>query len=139
MSRRGLAQRRVGSDPTRRYLSDPIQSKSQASGLAGIIRRSIMANLNVTYDDLRDAARRLQVGKDDLHTKLTDLSNLIHELTANGFQAEQSSAAYRDSFEQFRTGTSQAIDGLDGLANFLVSEADALQRSVRGLGNGIGD
>jgi len=96
-----------------------------------------MANLNVTYDDLRDAARRLQTGKDDLHTKLTELSNLINQLTASGFQAEQSSAAYRDSFEQFRTGTSQAIDGLDGLANFLVSAADALQQTDEGLANAI--
>jgi len=96
-----------------------------------------MANLNVTYDDLRDAARRLQAGKDDLQSKLSELSNLVQSLTASGFQAEQSSAAYRDSFEQFRTGTSQAIDGLDGLANFLVSAADALQQTDEGLANAI--
>ena len=96
-----------------------------------------MANLNVTYEDLRDAARRLQAGKDDLHTKLTELSNLVQSLTASGFQAEQSSAAYRDSFEQFRTGTGQAIDGLDGLANFLVSAAGALQQTDEGLANAI--
>ena len=96
-----------------------------------------MANLNVTYDDLRDAARRLQGGKDDLQSKPAELSNLVQSLTASGFQAEQSSAAYRDSFEQFRTGTSQAIDGLDGLANFLVSAADALQQTDEGLANAI--
>ena len=96
-----------------------------------------MANLNVTYDDLRDAARRLQAGKDDLQSKLSELSNLVQSLTASGFQAEQSSAAYRDSFEQFRTGTSQAVDGLDGLANFLVSAADALQQTDEGLANAI--
>jgi len=96
-----------------------------------------MANLNVTYDDLRDAARRLTSGKEDLQQKLTDLSNLVHQLTAEGFQAEQSSAAYRDSFEQFRSGTSQAIDGLDGLSSFLVSAADTLQQTDEGLANAI--
>ncbi len=96
-----------------------------------------MANLNVTYDDLRDTANRLKAGQGDLQQKLTELSNLVQNLTAQGFQAEQSSAAYRDSFEQFRTGTSQAIDGLEGLANFLTSAADALQQTDEGLANAI--
>jgi len=96
-----------------------------------------MANLNVTYDDLRDAANRLRAGKDDLHNKLAELSNLVQQLTASGFQAEQSSAAYRDSFEQFRTGTGQAIDGLEGLSSFLISAADALQQTDEGLANAI--
>jgi WXG100 family type VII secretion target len=96
-----------------------------------------MANLNVTYDDLRDTAQRLIAGKDDLHQKLAELSNLVQTLTANGFQAEHSSAAYRDSFEQFTTGTRQAIDGLDGLSKFLVSAADALQQTDEGLASAI--
>jgi WXG100 family type VII secretion target len=96
-----------------------------------------MANLNVTYDDLRDAARRLTTGKEDLHQKLTELSNLVQNLTSAGFQAEQSSAAYRDSFEQFRSGTSSAIDGLEGLASFLTSAADTLQQTDEGLANAI--
>lgn len=96
-----------------------------------------MANLNVTYDDLTDAAARLRAGKDDLHGKLTELSNLVQNLTASGFQAEQSSAAYRDSFEQFRAGTSQAIDGLEGLSSFLISAADALRQTDEGLASAI--
>lgn len=96
-----------------------------------------MANLNVTYDDLRDAAQRLIAGKDDLHQKLAELSNLVQTLTANGFQAEHSSAAYRDSFEHFTTGTRTAIDGLDGLSKFLVSAADALQQTDEGLASAI--
>lgn len=96
-----------------------------------------MANLNVTYDELRDSAQRLLAGKDDLHQKLAELSNLVNNLTASGFQAEQSSAAYRDSFEQFTTGTRSAIDGLDGLSKFLVSAADALQQTDEGLASAI--
>ncbi len=58
---------------------------------------------------------------------------MVNDLTASGFQAEHSSGAYRDSFEQFRTGTSQAIEGLEGLATFLTSAADALQQTDEGL------
>lgn len=96
-----------------------------------------MANLNVTYDDLRQTATRLTAGQDDLNNKLTELSQLVENLTANGFQAEQSSAAYRDSFEQFRTGTTQAVSGLEGLSKFLVSAADALQQTDEGLASGL--
>jgi len=96
-----------------------------------------MANLNVTYDDLREAAQRLLAGKDDLTSKLSELSSLVQTLTANGFQAERSSAAYRDSFDQFTTGTRQAVDGLDGLSKFLVSAADALQQTDEGLASSI--
>jgi uncharacterized protein YukE len=96
-----------------------------------------MANLNVTYDDLREAAQRLTAGQDDLNNKLVELSNLVSNLTANGFQAEQSSAAYRDSFEQFTTGTRSAVDGLEGLSKFLISAADALQQTDEGLASAI--
>jgi WXG100 family type VII secretion target len=96
-----------------------------------------MANLNVTYQDLRDAAKALTGGRDDLDHKLTELSNLVNTLTANGFQAEQSSAAYRDAFENFRSGTSTAIGGLEGLSSFLVQAADALEQTDQGLASGI--
>lgn len=96
-----------------------------------------MANLNVTYDDLRDTAGRLNQGKEDMHSKLTELSNLIDTLTANGFQAERSSAAYRDSFEKFTSGTRTAIDGLEGLSKFLISAADTLQQTDEGLASAI--
>ena len=96
-----------------------------------------MANLNVTYDDLRDTASRLVAGQQDLQNKLVELSNVVQNLTANGFQAEQSSAAYRDSFEQFTTGTRQAVDGLEGLAKFLTSAADTLQQTDEGLASAL--
>lgn len=96
-----------------------------------------MANLNVTYDDLRNAAQRLRAGQDDLTAKLTELSGLVQDLTSNGFQAEASSAAYRESFEKFTTGTRSAVEGLEGLSQFLVSAADQLQQTDEGLAAAI--
>lgn len=96
-----------------------------------------MANINVTYDDLRETAQRLIAGQQDLQNKLVELSNVVQNLTSNGFQAEQSSAAYRDSFEQFTTGTRQAVDGLEGLSKFLTSAADTLQQTDEGLASAL--
>jgi WXG100 family type VII secretion target len=96
-----------------------------------------MANLNVTYDDLHETAQRLLAGRDDLNSKLTELSSIVQNLTSNGFQAEQSSAAYRDSYEQFTSGTRQAVEGLEGLSKFLVSAADTLRQTDEGLASSI--
>jgi len=96
-----------------------------------------MANLNVTYGDLTTAAHQLVGGKDDLHTKLSELSNIVTTLTGNGFQAEHASAAYNDSYQKFTTGVRNAIDGLDGLSKFLIQAADALQQTDQGLANAI--
>jgi WXG100 family type VII secretion target len=96
-----------------------------------------MANLNVTYGDLTTAAQQLVGGKDDLNTKLSELSNIVTNLTNHGFQAEHSSAAYADSYQKVTTGVRNAIDGLDGLSKFLTQAADALQQTDQGLANAI--
>ena len=96
-----------------------------------------MANVNVTYDDLTGAARQLTAGKDEIHTKLGELSSLIDNLTSNGFQTDHASVAYQDSYSKFTTGARQAIDGLEGLSQFLVSAADQLQQQDQGLANSI--
>ena len=96
-----------------------------------------MANVNVTYQDLRDVARQLIGGRDDLAQKLTDLSTIVNNFTANGFQTDQASGAYRDSFDQFTAGTKQAVDGLEGLSQFLIQAADTLEQADQGLASGI--
>lgn len=96
-----------------------------------------MANVNVTYQDLRDVARQLLAGRDALETTLTDLSNAVNMLTANGFQTDQASVAYRDSFDQFTQGTKQAVGGLEGLSAFLTQAADTLEQTDQGLASGI--
>jgi WXG100 family type VII secretion target len=97
-----------------------------------------MANLNVTYDELNQAATRLGAGKDDLTAKLNELQSLVHQLTASGFQTDQASGAFRDSYDQFTKGTTQAVDGLDGMQTFLTKAAQALQNVDQSLAQGIG-
>jgi len=96
-----------------------------------------MANINVTYEDLRATARQLTAGQEDLNNKLQELSAAVQTLTSEGFQAEHSSAAYRDSFEKFTTGTKQAVDGLEGLSQFLIQAADTMQQTDEGLASGL--
>ena len=96
-----------------------------------------MPNMNVTYADMKDAAARLRQGQDEMNSKLTELGSLIDGLVGSGFQTDQASRTYNDTFDQFQAGTKQAIDALEGLAQFLDSAADALQNTDSELSNSI--
>lgn len=96
-----------------------------------------MANLTITYDEIKDVAARLRQGQDDMNAKLTELGSLVDSLVAGGFQAEHAARAFDDTFDQFQTSTKQAVDALEGLSGFLDSAADALQQTDVELGNAI--
>jgi WXG100 family type VII secretion target len=96
-----------------------------------------MADINVTYQDLKDVSAKLTAGQADLISKLNELKTLVNNLVATGYVTDQSSHAFDETFNQFVTGTTQAIDGLDGLSKYLSSAADALQGTDTQLANSI--
>lgn len=85
-----------------------------------------MANLNVTYTDMEDAATRLTSGQQDMEAKLVELKALVESLVAGGYVTDKSSVAFRDSYELFNKGASETIKGLEGMSGFLKSAATAL-------------
>lgn len=96
-----------------------------------------MANLNVTYGDMTDAAGRLRAGQQEMEAKLAELGQLIDGLVSSGFQTDQASGQYQEQFHQFQTGTKTAIEALDSLALYLEKAADALQNTDTELSNSI--
>jgi WXG100 family type VII secretion target len=89
-----------------------------------------MADLNVTYSDLTDAASKLRAGQADMDGKLSDLGGLVHSLTnGGGFNTDAASGAFSDTFTHFQTGLKTAIDALDGLATYLESAAKAMEET----------
>jgi WXG100 family type VII secretion target len=97
-----------------------------------------MANMNVTYSEMTDAANRLISGKDDITAKLHELQNLVNSLVQGGFVTDSASGAFHTSYEQFTKGTTEAVNGLDGMSQFLTKAADALQNVDSELAKGIG-
>lgn len=85
-----------------------------------------MSNVNVTYEDMKAAGGQLRNGQETLNSTLAELSSLVSTLTATGFVTDQASVTYQDQFEQFTTGTRQAIDALEGLATYLEQAADTI-------------
>ncbi|WP_378146928.1 WXG100 family type VII secretion target [Cnuibacter sp. UC19_7] len=96
-----------------------------------------MANLNVTYEEMDDAARRLENGRDQMTTILTELSNLIDGLVASGFQTQSASGQFEQTYQEFTNGTKQAVNGLTGLSQFLRGATQAMQRTDEELAKAI--
>jgi WXG100 family type VII secretion target len=97
-----------------------------------------MANMNVTYSDMTDAAKRLDTGKADIISKLNELKALVGQLVGSGFVTDAASGAFNTSYEQFDKGTQQAVNGLDGMSQFLNKAAGAMQNVDDELAMGIG-
>lgn len=96
-----------------------------------------MANLNVTYEEMKDAAGRLTAGKEDINTKLTELQTLVNNLIGSGFVTDTASGAFGNSYDSFTQGVTQAVAGLDGMSQFLITAADTLQSTDEQLGSAI--
>lgn len=85
-----------------------------------------MANLNVTYQDMEDAATRLSNGQHDIETKLGELKQLVDGLVNGGYVTDKSSKAFDSSYAEFNDGATKTIAGLEGMSGFLKSAAQAL-------------
>lgn len=97
-----------------------------------------MANLNVTYDQMTGAASRLRAGQSDLESKLNELRSLVNQLVQDGFTTSRASGAFESSYEQFTTGATRTVQGIDGMAQFLEKAAQALQSTDEQLASQIG-
>jgi WXG100 family type VII secretion target len=86
-----------------------------------------MANLNVTYGDMQDGARRLQNGQTDIEAKLSELQSLVQTLVADGYVTDRSSKAFDAAYAEFNDGATKTIAGLEGMASFLNQAATAMQ------------
>ncbi len=96
-----------------------------------------MANVNVTFSDMKTAASQLITGKGELEDKLNQLQRLVQDLVSSGFVTDSASGAFNDSYTQFTQGATQAVGGIQGLSDYLNAAADALQNTDSELANAI--
>jgi WXG100 family type VII secretion target len=78
-----------------------------------------MPNVNVTYAEMESAARQLQAGEQTIEGDLTKLKHLVDGLVAGGYVTDASSRQFQASYEQFSSGATRMIQGLNGMAQYL--------------------
>jgi WXG100 family type VII secretion target len=98
-----------------------------------------MANVNVTFTDMRDAAGKLRAGEDDLKSKLNDLASYINSLVTDGFVTDHASGAFNDTYTTFTQSATGCVSSLEDLARFLESAADSLEQTDQQLAQSLGN
>jgi len=96
------------------------------------------SNVNVTYQDMRDAATKLRTGQHDIQGKLSDLHKYVQGLVNGGYVTDRSSKQFDQSYTEFNQGASKTIDGIDGMAKFLEQAAQTFQQADEQLAKGLG-
>jgi WXG100 family type VII secretion target len=97
-----------------------------------------MANVNVTYQDMRDAATKLRTGQHEITEKLNTLHKYVQDLVNGGYVTDRSSKQFDQSYSEFNTGAQKTIEGLDGMGGFLEAAANAFQDADEQLAKGLG-
>lgn len=92
-----------------------------------------MPNVNVTYEEMRSAAKRLDAGREEINAKLSELQKLVNSLVNGGYVTDTSSKSFEDSYQHFTTGASRTMEGLTGMSNYLNAAADTFQRADHDL------
>ena len=86
-----------------------------------------MANVNVTYQEMNDAATQLTNGQAEIETQLGRLKSLVDSLVSGGYVTDSSSKQFQASYEEFNTGVTNTVDGLNGMATYLKTAAQTFQ------------
>ena len=97
-----------------------------------------MANVNVTYQQMQDAASRLTNGRQEIDSMLGQLKAQIDQLVADGYVTDRSSKQFQSSYEEFTTGARNVIEGLDGMAQYLNTAASTFRDADTQLASALG-
>ncbi|MBV9139726.1 MAG: WXG100 family type VII secretion target [Pseudonocardiales bacterium] len=92
-----------------------------------------MANVNVTYEEMRQAGQQLQNGKNDIESRLDQLKRQVDQLVAGGYVTDSSSKQFQSAYEDFNTGARQMIHGLEDMNTYLHRAADAFEQTDQQL------
>jgi len=97
-----------------------------------------MANLNVTFDDMRTAATNLTNGQTEVANQLARLKSLVDSLVSGGYVTDRSSVAFKDSYDEFNVGINGVLEGLTGMSGYLTKAADTLEQTDQQLAASLG-
>lgn len=96
-----------------------------------------MANINVTYEELTSASNTLKDGQGQIEDVLNRLRVTVDSLISSGFQTDKASGQFGTSYQSMDSGLTEAIQGITGMADFLVAARDAMQQTDEQLASGL--
>jgi WXG100 family type VII secretion target len=92
-----------------------------------------MANVNVTYEEMTNAASYLTTGEDDLNQKLGSLESYINNLVSSGFVTDTASVSFQEAYQKFTMNTKSGLEALTSMATYLRNAAAKMQETDQSL------
>ncbi|MEV6341909.1 WXG100 family type VII secretion target [Actinoplanes sp. NPDC051851] len=96
-----------------------------------------MPNVNVTFQEMRDAAHKLTHGKEEILSQLHQLQTMVNGLVNGGYVTDASSKQFEQSYQEFNTGAQKMAEGLEGMGKYLTAAADTFQQADHELANAL--
>lgn len=94
-----------------------------------------MPNVNVTYEEMRSAATRLNAGREEITAKLEELQKLVSSLVNGGYVTDTSSKQFEAAYQDFTGGARNAIAGLQHMGEYLTKAAEVFKSADEQLSN----
>jgi WXG100 family type VII secretion target len=92
-----------------------------------------MPNVNVTYEEMRSAATRLNAGREEITAKLEELQKLVNSLVNGGYVTDTSSKQFESAYQDFTGGAKNTIHGLENMGQYLTKAAETFQQADQSL------
>lgn len=86
-----------------------------------------MANINVSYAEMEQAATQLATGRDEITEKLRMLQSQINNLVASGFVTDQASGKFNGAYNEYTAGANTVVAKLSEIQSFLTQTAQAMR------------
>jgi WXG100 family type VII secretion target len=86
-----------------------------------------MPDVNVSYEEMESAARRLSSAHEEFTDKLSQLRAMVGELAESGFVTRVASRSFEAAYTEFNSGIGQTIQGLDVMSRFLTTAVQRFQ------------
>ncbi|WP_194912030.1 WXG100 family type VII secretion target [Catenulispora rubra] len=96
-----------------------------------------MADINVTYGEMRQAAGQLTNFENQAGDVLKQAQAMITNLVNGGFVTAQASKAFDESYGNFTKGATQMLSGMTGMCDYLKQAADQMEHMDTSLANAI--
>lgn len=86
-----------------------------------------MANINVSYAEMEQAATQLGSGREEITQKLQSLQGQIGNLVASGFVTDQASGKFNEAYNTYTTSANTVVNQLSEIQTFLKQTANAMR------------
>jgi len=97
-----------------------------------------MSDVQVSYEEMKSSATRLDREREEITAKLQELDRMIEGLVQGAFKTQSAAPRFRESFGQWHTGAKNAIEGMQGMSAFLNKAVQGYQDTDTNLASGLG-